>query len=245
MGEGNVTVLNVLGKNSMKARYLKDRLDLKFGMDSGNYYNECDLQIGQSINVFGRNVVLTSCDGKTREYYREKYGIEEFNPLPIPTHEKYSAEIRKEFEYPPFNGWGSYEDSEGNCVGLEAHAPKIDFKKFLEYDKLTLRFGAKMISDVNENNERLFIINYFLNDDTISVYELSCRNAGFKGGEFIGRTKIYFPNQAKFTSQRPIAYKSSDLYLGAVVNFRNFIFQIVSADLFALKFMEDHKEVVS
>lgn len=110
---------------------------------------------------------------------------------------------------------------------------------------MSLRFGAKMISDVTENNERLFIINYFLNDDTISVYELSCRNAGFKGGEFIGRTKIYFPNQDKFTSQRPIAYKASDLYLGAVVNFRNFIFQIMSADLFALKFLEDHKEVVS
>lgn len=102
-----------------------------------------------------------------------------------------------------------------------------------------------MLSDVKENNDRLFIINYYLNDDTISVYELSCRNAGFKGGEFIGRCKIYFPNQPKFTSQRPVAYTAQDLYLGAIVNFRNFIFQIISADLFALTFMEEHKEIVS
>lgn len=102
-----------------------------------------------------------------------------------------------------------------------------------------------MISDVKENNERLFVINYYLSDDTIAVYELSCRNAGFKGGEFFGKSKIYFPNQDKYQSQRPIAYKSQDLYLGAVVNFRSFIFQIVSADIFALKFMEQHKDQVS
>lgn len=102
-----------------------------------------------------------------------------------------------------------------------------------------------MICDVKENNDRLFIINFFLNDDTISVYELSSRNAGFKGGEFIGRCKMYFPNQNIYTSHRPAAYSCQDLYLGAIVNFRNFIFQIVSADLRALTFMEDHKEIVS
>lgn len=102
-----------------------------------------------------------------------------------------------------------------------------------------------MISDVTENNERLFVINYYLSDDTIAVYELSCRNAGFKGGEFFGKSKIYYPNQDKYTSQRPVAYTSQDLYLGAVVNFRNFIFKIVSADLFALKFMEENKDQVS
>lgn len=125
-------------------------------------------------------------------------------------------------------------------------AKKLVFTKSpsIIYFRLILRFGARMISDLKENNERLFIINYYLNDDTISVYELSSRNAGFKGGEFIGRCKIYFPNQQKFTSHRPVAYKAQDLYLGAIVNFRNFIFQIVSADLFALKFMEDHQEIV-
>ena len=102
-----------------------------------------------------------------------------------------------------------------------------------------------MISNLKENSERLFVISYFLSDDTISVHELSRRNAGFKGGEFFAKSKIYFPNQQKFTSERPKAYKSQDLYLGALVNFRNFIFKIISADLFALQFMEAHKDVVS
>lgn len=102
-----------------------------------------------------------------------------------------------------------------------------------------------MISDVKENNDRLFVVSYYLSDDTISVFELPCRNFGFTGGEFFGKSKFYLPGQKKFTSERPIAYTSQDLYLGAIINFRNFIFKITSADLFALKFMEDHKEIVS
>lgn len=110
--------------------------------------------------------------------------------------------------------------------------------------RLILRFGAKMISNVRENNSRLFTISYHLADDTISVYELSCRNFGFVAGEFFGKAKFYLPGQGKFISERPIAYRSQDFYLGATIKLRDFCFKITSADLFALKFMEDHKEMV-
>ena len=137
VGEGNFTVLNVLGKNMMKARYLRDRLDVNFGeADAGVYYNERDLRIGNYLNVYNRNVMLTDCDGKTREYYRIKYGFEEFDALPIPGRGKFENGERKEFSFPPYNGWGSYEDSEGNCLALEPHKPKINFKNFLKFDKL-------------------------------------------------------------------------------------------------------------
>ncbi|CAG9801258.1 unnamed protein product [Chironomus riparius] len=242
VGEENFVVLNVLGKNMIKGRFLKDRREVSFG-DSSQYYNETDLQIGKSINVYGRYVVLTDCDGKTREYYQKKYGIEEFFPISTPSSYKPCEPIAREFKYPPYNGWGSFEDSEGNCTGIEPKMPKVNFRKFLEYDKLVIRFGAKMISPIKENNDRLFIISYYLSEDTIAVYELSCRNLGFRGGEFFGKSKFYWPGQDKYTSERPVAYKSQDFYLGAVVNLRNFIFKIVSADLFALKFMEDNKEV--
>lgn len=101
-----------------------------------------------------------------------------------------------------------------------------------------------MISNVRENNSRLFTISYHLADDTISVYELSCRNFGFVAGEFFGKAKFYLPGQGKFISERPIAYRSQDFYLGATIKLRDFCFKITSADLFALKFMEDHKEMV-
>lgn len=102
-----------------------------------------------------------------------------------------------------------------------------------------------MISNIRENNQRLFTISYHLADDTISVFEHPCRNFGFVAGEFFNKSKFFLPGQCKYTSERPIAYRSQDLYLGATVVLRNFCFKITSADLFALKFMEEHKELVS
>lgn len=120
----------------MKGRYLRDRLDIKVGDDSSQYYNEKDLAIGRVLNVFGREVVLTSCDGKTQDFYRQKFGVEEFESIPIPINsQKYVSQFIEQKTMPPFNGWGSYEDSEGNCIGIEPKAPKIDFRKFLCYDK--------------------------------------------------------------------------------------------------------------
>jgi hypothetical protein len=119
----------------IKGRFLKDRREVSFG-DNSQYYNETDLQIGKSINVYGRHVMLTDCDGKTREFYKEKYGVEEFFPISPPLSQKpCESSVDKEFKYPPYNGWGSFEDSEGNCTGIEPKLSRVDFRKFLEYDK--------------------------------------------------------------------------------------------------------------
>lgn len=120
----------------MKGRYLRDRLESKAGIEASQYYSERDLVIGSIINVFGREVLLTDCDGHTKGFYRKKYGIEEFHPISIPSiSKKFVNLICNDKTMPPFNGWGTYEDSEGNCTGIEAKAPKIDFRKFLGYDK--------------------------------------------------------------------------------------------------------------
>jgi len=121
----------------------------------------------------------------------------------------------------------------------------MSYHSFLTLRRVILRFGAKMISNIRENNERLFVISYYLADDTIAVYELSRMNCGFRGGEFLGKAKLYLPGQQKYVSDKPVAYKSQDFFLGASVVLRDFCFQIVSADRFCLKFMEEHKELVS
>ena len=36
---------------------------------------------------------------------------------------------------PPYNGFGSYEDSLGNCFSMIPQPPKTDMMKFLQYDK--------------------------------------------------------------------------------------------------------------
>uniref|UniRef100_A0A336MSJ8 EF-hand domain-containing family member C2 n=1 Tax=Culicoides sonorensis TaxID=179676 RepID=A0A336MSJ8_CULSO len=231
------TVLNVLGKGLRGGRYIMDCLDT--GSNSIQYYHEKDLGIGVEINVHGRRVHLTSCDEFTQDFYRKKYGIENFTPEYNPAINRTSNEM-SDRELPPFNGWGTHEDSEGNCKTVEPRAPNRDFVKFFKYDGYILRFGARLISKIKENNNRAFIILYYLDDDTISVYEIGLKNSGFLGGEFFKRSKMYLPGQEWLSASRPKTYKAEDLFIGTKVNLRDHIFALISADRFSLNFMEQN-----
>lgn len=133
------------------------------------------MRIGEVLNVFGRNVVLIDCDKFTQDFYQKKYGIEEFVPIAKPRETQWLA-FDIERTMPPYNGWGSYEDSETNCISIELKARQRDLKKFLKYDNCKLRFKALMISKSDEDNDREFVITYHLDDDTISVFEIGKRN---------------------------------------------------------------------
>lgn len=45
------------------------------------FYTDQDLAIGQLVNVFGRKVLLTDCDEFTKNYYRTRYGVQDFTPI--------------------------------------------------------------------------------------------------------------------------------------------------------------------
>uniref|UniRef100_A0A1I8NPH2 EF-hand domain-containing family member C2 n=1 Tax=Stomoxys calcitrans TaxID=35570 RepID=A0A1I8NPH2_STOCA len=235
------SLLNVLGTNMRNVRYVMDPLDV--GRKEITYYKDQDLQIGTVLNVYGRAVVLTDCDEFTKTYYRKKYGIEDFSPAPVPYRsDDASTARRRERILPPYNGWGSYEDSEGNCISVEPKPPQADFKKFIQLDRYILRFGAKVLSTIRENCERMFIISYFLSDDTIQIFEVAARNSGFLGGEFLKRSRIPLPGQQKFTSRRPQYYEPYNFYIGATVSLKDHIFHVVSADEYTLIYMEQHPQ---
>ena len=52
------------------------------------------------------------------------------------------------------------------------------------------------------DKDRTFIVSYFMNDDTIAVFEPPVRNSGFIGGKFLER-KL----QLKPGTQEPYTYK--------------------------------------
>ena len=88
---------------------------------------------------------------------------------------------------PPYNGFGTEEDSLSNCLSLLPRPPRRDFARFMEADRAgvdlqVLRFLARLElakpdpSGINE--QRRFIVSYFLTDGTMSVFEQSSRNTG-------------------------------------------------------------------
>lgn len=123
------TVLNVLD-----GRYVVDPLNC--GKDDVETYQDSDLAVGGVVNCFGRKIVLTDCDRYTKEYYRVKYGLEEILPMEIPKdHVEVKAVRAKDRELPPWNGYGSFEDSAQNCFTVEMTPLLKDLKNFLKYDR--------------------------------------------------------------------------------------------------------------
>lgn len=83
-----------------------------------------------------------------------------------------------------------------------------------------------------------------LNDTRLTIARISRAFTGFIRGSFQGKTQVMLPNQEIFTSKKPDYYKPADFYIGARVNLNEFIFEITSADVYALRYMEIHCDKV-
>ncbi|KAK0180026.1 hypothetical protein PV327_005709 [Microctonus hyperodae] len=237
------TVLNVLGDRSERSYFIRDSLST--GKPSCEYYKDSDLMIGVILNIFGREVVITDLDSATRDYYRTNYGIEEFKPLKRPDTKPdyHSTTAEKNNEPPPYNGFGSYDDSLSNCFSIVPKPSKIDYVKFVEYDKKgcngnVLRFRAKMISNNPDNSDRQFIISIYLMDNTVAIFELASRNSGFTRCLFQKRMQVMLPNQDIYSHQKPKFYEPQHFYIGACLNLGKFHFRIDSADGYTLRYIE-------
>uniref|UniRef100_A0A3B1KBS9 EF-hand domain-containing family member C2 n=1 Tax=Astyanax mexicanus TaxID=7994 RepID=A0A3B1KBS9_ASTMX len=235
------TVLNVIGPVGQGSRYILDRLNT--GAVEEEFYKDSDLTIGGVINVWGRSVLICDCDNFTKEYYRSKYGIEDFTPVQY----KVPLPPKPAREMPPYTGFGSEEDSLCSCQGLIPKAPQKDFRKLMEKDRQglesnVLRFVAKILTNNAVNNERTFIISFYLGDDTIAMFEPTQRNTGVLGGKFLERSRVKKPGQELYKSEMSECYMAQDLYVGARLCISNQLFQLVDADEYAFNYMEQHAE---
>ncbi|XP_034042598.1 EF-hand domain-containing family member C2 [Thalassophryne amazonica] len=233
------TVLNVLTSRSQGNCYILD--SLRTGAVHEEFYRDCDLKIGGEVNVCGRRVILCDCDQFTKNYYRSKYGIEDFTPVQY----KMAPAPEPPKPVPPYTGFGSEEDSLCSCKSLLPKQPKKDFRKLMEKDRCglqsnVLQFRAKMVT--SDPADRVFIISFFLCDDSISVFEPPQKNSGIIGGRFLGRGRVRKPGQELFKSQPSEFFTAQDLYVGAVLNLNNQHFQLLEADEFTLAYMEQHAE---
>jgi len=124
------TVLNVIGHFFDGGRYILD--NLKTGNISVNYFTDEDLMVGRVVNVFGRKMLLTDADEFTKNFYRNKYGISNFEAV---QYDASSGARHVERMNPPYNGFGSEEDSLASCQKIIPEPPRKDFIKWMAYDK--------------------------------------------------------------------------------------------------------------
>jgi hypothetical protein len=193
------------------------------GADS--YYSESDLYVGAVLNVFGRDMRLVDADKYTRDYYQMAWG-RVLEPA-MPT--KVDKPVFRKPEPAPYNGYGTEEDSLGSCHSLCPKPPRKDFKKMAEFDRMILRFQARLISSRKEQQQRRFIVKYFLTDDTLSIYEPELRNSGVVNGKFLERGAYKSPDGVRYVLEHFV--------VGSELVFSSHRFQLIDADEYTKNFL--------
>lgn len=124
----------------------------------------------------------------------------------------------------------------GSVYALEPKKPKQNMKKMFKQDMHILRFNAKLVSTEPDDESREFIISFYCGDDSILVYEVCDKNSGRVGGKFMERKKHTNPVTGNY-------YVEKEFLIGRTMFLGGFKFQLVSADEYTEKYMEDNPDV--
>jgi hypothetical protein len=137
---------------------------------------------------------------------------------------------------PPYNGFGSEEDSLKSYYYL---TPRVSVRKIIEQfkkDKHVLRFNSRMISGSSLENDRRFVFMFYVGDSTMQIYEQCGKNSGRISSKFKERTKVKNP----YTNQY---YSEKELFVGANIYCNKCIFRIEECDEKTATYMKDNCDV--
>ena len=138
---------------------------------------------------------------------------------------------------PPYNGYGSEEDSLLNVFYLDIqNKNKERYGNKFKKDKHILRFNAKMISSDASNEDRGFLISFFCGDETIQIFEIAGRNSGRESGKFLERQRIKNPYTQKY-------YNEKDFQVGNLIYVNTYIFKLIECDEYTRKYMESNSDI--
>ena len=194
-------------------------------------YTDKDLVLGAHIDVNGRDFYLYDADPFTREFLDQKYGPHDWTPINVDDPQQL-ANLRRQIVIPPYNGWGDEQDSLGYVYSLHPKPPRKDIQKFLTKDGQILRFRAKFTNPAPQDRNRDFVIAYYMQNDTIAIFELPKRNSGFRESKFLERSRV------KNVRNNNNYFTASDFQVGKEVIINGYSFILGEADEYAMNYME-------
>jgi len=200
----------------------------------GGYISETDLRCGEYLNVYGREMLLTTCDEFTKQFYQKEYGIEQVDhPLPNPEETPITHEIPKAGN--EFMMIGREEDSLKTVYGLQL--PGKTAEQLFATRERKIRAFMRMVDEP----EREFALTFNLETEEMMVHELHKKNSGRAAGKFVRADKYYNPEATDIPVGRNGRYfRATDFYIGAIVKLHTGnVMEVMDIDDHSLNYMED------
>lgn len=193
------------------------------------YVHGHDFAVGMNVTLLGNyHFFIYDADAFTRQYFRDELGSELAPAVSVELPERAVPRAQT----PPYTGYGSWDDSMASVTHLIPKAPQKDFKKLYHNDGKILRFKARFADPKPEDADRLFVVSFFLADDTVSIHEPPQRNLGIVTGKFL--EKGVHMNQVTGRLFEP-----GDLTPGSIVKVYNHEFEIMDMDEYSEKMFAD------
>ena len=98
---------------------------------------------------------------------------------------------------------------------------------------MVLRYFARLVGVRSEDAERAFVIQIFLEDDTVLISEPPVRNSGHKGGTFLSRAKLSLVGGG----HGAVGVHPGQFYVGSVVPIFSHQFTILDADDYTMRYV--------
>ncbi|KAK2952068.1 putative flagellar protofilament ribbon protein rib74 [Blattamonas nauphoetae] len=193
--------------------------------------NASDLMVGWTVNVFNRPLFLYDCDAFTKKFYREVFGVTEFEQIELPSVEL----IMPTAEIPPYLGIGSEEDTMQNVRSLIPKPAKKDFPRQIAFEGVVFRYKARFLNAAAQDSSRRFIFSVYPTDDTIAIFEPLDRNSGTTNGKFLQRGKY------KREDGSDTYILTQEVHVGDTIPMLGKQILIIDADDFTLHYKLGHR----
>jgi len=187
-----------------------------------------ELYVGQNVILSGNQFFIYDADDFTRQYFAEELGMKLEPKWDVQLPERSVPRAAT----PPYTGYGSWDDSMSSVINLIPKKPKKDQVKLFNHEGKILRFTARFANPKPEDQSRLFVFNFHLFDDELSIHEPPQRNLGIVTGRFL--EKGVHMNQ-----ETGELFKALDLVPGSICSVYNTRFEILDMDEYTRKTLED------
>mmetsp|Transcript_83438 Transcript_83438/g.269912 ORF Transcript_83438/g.269912 Transcript_83438/m.269912 type:complete len:744 (+) Transcript_83438:109-2340(+) len=214
----------------------------RFPAPGGGYLRPEDLQVGGTVQIYGRCFLITDCDDFTRSYYVQA-GAEQ--PGPLPQEQDPFAQTRAAMRVTKAAQPRTYEKIYREAMLGGGHI-NADMQQFMEWDRKVCRFYA-VIDDLSlpQFERRPFLVLYFLADDTVEIREQYPLNSGRDAFPiFFGRrrmprgvAKVHGPFEKALDKKECV--RITDFSVGRVQELMGYSFFIYDADGFTRRYFED------